>query len=156
MFHKILKPKRGKIRVHPTEHEIQVSFFDWLRVELPEIYKSAFAIPNGGYRTKSGALRLKREGVKPGVPDVCIAMPSEEFNGLWLEFKRPGGTLSESQKIMISRLRICGYKVEVVNSLKIAQECVNNYLNYPVGQNKRQAVGLMDAPILSLAEGNQG
>ena len=34
---------------------------------------------------------LKREGLRPGAPDLLLAWPREPFSGLFLEMKAPAG-----------------------------------------------------------------
>lgn len=75
-----------------TEHAEQCALFCWLttaeareRVRFPRLF---FAIPNGGARDMVTAARLKAEGVKAGVPDICYPSPAGRYHGLWLELKR--------------------------------------------------------------------
>ena len=77
-------------KIIPTEHAEQVALIQWWELKkLPPI----FAIPNGGHRHKATAIKLKLEGVRPGVPDLyCPELK------LWIEMKRSkGGRLSEDQ-----------------------------------------------------------
>lgn len=73
-----------------TEHAHQVAFFQWLVTSGIEDRHMAFAVPNGGERQQVVASKMKAEGVKSGVPDVCWPVPRGRFAGLWLELKRPG------------------------------------------------------------------
>lgn len=54
-----------------------------------------FHCPNGEYRDIATAVRLKRMGVKKGVPDLLFFTPHGE--NLALELKAKGGRLSEDQ-----------------------------------------------------------
>ena len=47
------------------EQRVVVEWCDWMRIPV-------FHIPNGGSRHKAEAARLKAQGVKAGVPDLCI------------------------------------------------------------------------------------
>lgn len=86
------------------EHQHQVALIKWAnnqritpanRGAFEEKLKGArlidflFAIPNGGSRTKSEGASLKREGVKAGVSDLMLAVPSCGFCGLFIELKKP-------------------------------------------------------------------
>ena len=76
-----------------TEHAHQAAFFCWLATQqVDERLKKAFAVPNGGERNKIVAARMKAEGVREGVPDVFIPIPSPcgQWHGLFIEFKKPG------------------------------------------------------------------
>jgi hypothetical protein len=54
------------------------------------------AIPNGGKRDLRVAVKLKREGVRRGTPDIIILLP--EGRVAWLELKIKGGSLSPDQR----------------------------------------------------------
>jgi len=82
----------------PTEHAEQVTFVTEFEKEFPGV--RIFAIPNGGLRNKRVAIKLKAEGLRPGVPDLFVP----EWN-LWIEMKRTkGGRLSADQKDWIEYL----------------------------------------------------
>jgi len=85
----------------PSEHQIQASYFDWVKRMIPKDprFEAIFAIPNGSKRHLSIAVKLKREGVKSGVWDIFVMVPSKKFNahGLWIETKKPKGKLIETQ-----------------------------------------------------------
>jgi hypothetical protein len=67
----------------------------WFRQTYPDTL--IFAIPNGGLRSKSQALKLKVEGVVPGIPDLFIPAWMT-----WVEMKKAkGGVLSKEQQLMI-------------------------------------------------------
>src|SRR5262245_57218105 len=78
-----------------TEHAHQRAFF--AAISTPEFCPPAlrppaparlcFAIPNGGARDVITAGRLKAEGVKAGVPDVCCPVARWRWHSLYLEFK---------------------------------------------------------------------
>ena len=114
-----------------SEHLIQSSFFAEVRYRRKRDarYKMIFAIPSGGKRHIFTARRLKKEGTEPGIPDVCVAVPSGGYHGLWLEFKTPKGVLSAAQKEKINLLRAFGYKVEVVRDAEVAIKIVEHYFN---------------------------
>lgn len=107
----------GRYSVLRSEHLEQVEFVQWFRMKYPEVL--IFAIPNGGYRSKILAGKLKAEGVVAGIPDLFIP----EW-GLWIEMKKAkGGRLSENQKTIISILeKIDGHKVIVAHGFESAKE----------------------------------
>ena len=61
--------------------------------------------------------RLKRKGVKPGVPDVMILTPNSVFNGLAIELKIKPNKPTPKQKEWLKSLLKCGWRCEVVYSL---------------------------------------
>jgi len=98
-----------------------------------------YAIPNGGFRRKSEAGRLKAEGVKANIPDVHLPFPSGGFHSLYLEFKLPKDPITgakatyanKGQKETHERLRSYDNRVEVVRSVDEARSIVIDYLTKP-------------------------
>lgn len=79
-----------------TESQQQQALMTWHRAhvcDIPEMSR-LFAIPNGGFRHISTAARMRAEGVRAGVWDLC--MPTEEDN-LWIEMKVGSNRLTEAQ-----------------------------------------------------------
>jgi hypothetical protein len=117
----------------PTESQEQVTLFVWAGRESERYPALALLvhIPNGGLRDKMTAARLKREGVKPGFPDLMLPVQRGGYAGLFVEMKRQkGGVVSAEQKAWITRLRGEGYKVEVCKGWEMARESLLSYLNY--------------------------
>lgn len=77
------------------ESGIQAAIMGFLDRALPASYR-AFAVPNGGKRNAITGAILKREGVKAGVPDICIVRAGGSI--AFLEVKAPQGSLSNSQR----------------------------------------------------------
>ena len=87
----------------PTEHEDQREVVKWFRRKYGPV--RIFAIPNGGFRSRATAARLKAEGVTRGVPDLFVP-----YYRLWIEMKRiKDGRLSTEQKDWIRYLKDAGY-----------------------------------------------
>ena len=83
-----------------SEHDEQVALFQFLVVHEsrhPEL-KMVFAIPNGGHRHIATARKMKAEGVRPGVLDICVPCPRGGFTGLWVEMKFGKNKLSPQQE----------------------------------------------------------
>ena len=72
---------------------------------------ACFAIPNGGSRNKVEAARMQASGVKAGVPDLCIPVPSGQYHSLYIEMKYGKNKTSPAQDAWIERLRKLGHKV---------------------------------------------
>lgn len=82
-----------------TEHAHQVALMCWCALNFnkyPKL-KLLFAIPNGGERNPVVASRLKAEGVKSGVPDLFLPVARHGFHGLFVEMKKPKGTIGPNQ-----------------------------------------------------------
>ena len=118
----------------PSEHYEQVELFRWLKAKMLENpdYGLAYAIPNGGKRNKKTAVDLQAEGVKSGVPDVCVPVPRYPYHGLYVEMKRiKKSSISTEQKALIARLKEQGYRVEVCKGAESARWAIESYLKLP-------------------------
>lgn len=111
----------------PTEHWEQVQLFAWAAYhrELDLMY----AIPNGGKRDIRVALKLKEEGVKPGVPDICLPLPRGGKHGLYIELKRrKHGRVSPEQLEWLDALMRQGYECAVCCGWEAARDVIERYL----------------------------
>lgn len=122
----------------------QIALFEWSElytINYPyspahghKIRPYMFAIPNGGNRNAREAKRLKRLGVTPGIMDIMIAIPTEYYNGLFIEMKRPAtpfhpkGYASKEQKEKILLFNNMGYKAVIAYGSKNATEWIVDYL----------------------------
>lgn len=82
-----------------TEHAHQVAVFMWVQKTLKDypMLKWLHAIPNGGERAGAVAARLKAEGVKKGVSDLCLPYRAKGYSGLYIEMKKPLGKETKEQ-----------------------------------------------------------
>lgn len=115
----------------PTEDTEQAHIFAWAawaRGKYPEL-DLMHHIPNGGKRSKSEAARFKAQGVKAGVPDICLPCARGGYHGLYIELKRTkGGKLSAAQKEWIDALRGQDYKAVVCYGFDEAKGIITEYL----------------------------
>lgn len=111
----------------PTEDAEQITFLNWFRLNYPGVL--IFAVPNGGFRHKATAQKLKQTGVVKGIPDLFIP----EWL-LWIEMKREkGGTVSKEQKEKINYLNDIGHKAIVCRG---HQEAISACLSHtPTTEN---------------------
>ena len=120
----------GDKKLKRTESEEQIALFDWVAAEskrMPEL-ESMYHIPNGGHRNKIVAARLRREGVRPGVPDICLPVPKNGYHGLYIEMKSAKGRLEKHQKEWIERLGKNGYLAVVCHGFEDAKDLILTYL----------------------------
>jgi len=61
--------------------------------------------------TIQAGLRLKRKGVKSGLPDCMILTPSHSFNGAAIELKSKNGIISDNQKSWADKLELTNWYV---------------------------------------------
>jgi hypothetical protein len=115
-----------------SEHLEQVRYFAWVKKSrgTHEQLHLVFAIPNGGYRHKAVAARMKAEGVEPGIPDIFISVPKNGVCGLYIEMKSkdPKASVSDAQKDKIRLLRQYGYQVYVCKGADHAIAVTKDYL----------------------------
>lgn len=111
-----------------NEHQEQVAVINWFRLQHRQYASYLFAIPNGGVRNIGTAVKLKKEGVLAGVPDLFLMIPMNGYHGLWIEMKIKGGRISDSQKEFMSAATLMGYPVVVCYGFDEAKNAINNYL----------------------------
>ncbi|MCB8769533.1 VRR-NUC domain-containing protein [Acinetobacter soli] len=115
----------------PTEDQEQMTVMSWAhRTKFKDgrLSDYLFHIPNGGSRNIIEATKLKKMGVKPGVPDLQLIVPNGEVHGLWIELKAQKGKLQPSQQIMIQRLEAQGYMCKVCFGADEAISEIKKYL----------------------------
>ncbi|MBV1928237.1 MAG: VRR-NUC domain-containing protein, partial [Gammaproteobacteria bacterium] len=92
-----------------------------------------FAIPNGGDRHPVVAAKLKAEGVKRGVPDVCLPVVRGGYHGLYIELKKPkdstpAGKPTEEQIEWLAALGDQGYFAALCVGWDAARKTIVDYL----------------------------
>ena len=70
-----------------------------------------FSVPNGGYRNKAEAAKLKMTGLLPGVPDLVV-MGKNKIH--FIELKKGKGILLKEQKYFILKSSDFGFDVSVI------------------------------------------
>lgn len=104
--------------------------FTWAAYQLgtfPEL-DLIYHVPNGGRRNKFEAAKLKRQGVKAGVPDVVLPVARAGFHGLYIELKYGKNKPTADQKKWIARLKEQGYKAITCYGWREAANEIENYL----------------------------
>lgn len=118
------------MKLKVTESQIQIMIFDWASLMInkyPKLRKM-YHVPNGGHRHITTAMRLKAEGVKPGVPDIVLPVAKGDYHGLYLELKADKGKLSKEQEKWIEDLKEEGYKAVVAYGFDEAINTIKSYL----------------------------
>lgn len=95
----------GAARRKPIQHEgnEQEALFDW-------------------------AANLRRQGVKSGVPDLCLPVARGGYHGLYIEMKYGKNKTSENQNKWLEALRAQNYAAAVCYGWQEAQQVITNYL----------------------------
>lgn len=118
-------------KICPTEAAEQMLVFQWAEWQMGRFPELALLhhIPNGGSRNYVEAARLKAQGVKPGVPDLCLPVARGQYHGLYIEMKRQrGGRVSDEQKEWIAALTAQGYRTAVCKGAEEAIREITQYL----------------------------
>lgn len=120
-----------------SEHLIQVAVFDVLRLnesQDPRL-KWIYAIPNGGHRHPAVAGKLKAEGVKRGISDICIPFPAylgmddggTVLHGGYIEMKDGKKKPTAEQEEFLLFLEENGYFNAVAHSADEALNFIEDY-----------------------------
>ncbi|WP_342343337.1 VRR-NUC domain-containing protein [Ruminiclostridium herbifermentans] len=116
----------------PTASESveQIYLFRWATLSsgaMPEL-DLMYHIPNGGKRDIATAKRLKAEGVKAGVPDICLPVPRGVYHGLYIELKAGENKTTRKQNEWLEALDNNGYFTAVCYGWEEASKVITNYL----------------------------
>lgn len=118
------------------EHDEQVAVFQWAAYQQsrnPELWL-LHAVPNGGKRHISVAMALKAEGVKPGVPDICLPVARRGYHALFIELKAGNNKATPEQLEWIDRLGTENNFAKVVTGASNAIGLIEWYLG--IGEEK--------------------
>lgn len=121
------------------ETDIQKAVIKWtqqaaVRRRFPDL-KMMYHIPNERLCSGRQGMELKRMGVKKGVPDLCLPVPSNGFHGLFVELKTKTGKPSDEQIWWISELQSRGYMTAICYSYEEAINTLISYLSGKDGKN---------------------
>ena len=112
-----------------SEDQAQRNVFDWARWQkgkYPQL-KAMYHAANEGKRSVRAGAELKRQGMKPGVSDICLPYASGKYNNLYVELKvdtikGSGGkaVIADGSEAAISV--ITAYLEGTIDSLEIASD----------------------------------
>lgn len=109
----------------------QAALFRWMQVRHPLAWKLAYHVPNGGHRVKAVAAKLKAQGVKAGVSDICLPMARGGWFGLYIEFKATpphAAPVSDSQTAFLMAVEQQGYMAIVCRGMDEAMQVIDGYM----------------------------
>lgn len=113
------------------EHGLQSRSVRWFRLQFPNRRHNLFAVPNGGYRTKTTAALLKDEGQLSGVADLILLVRKGTCGALLLEAKVKGNYQSSNQKQWQKMIEADGYEYRIFHTIEEFIEIVTEYLSRP-------------------------
>lgn len=115
----------------PTESQEQQRLFQWARMmegKHPEL-ALLYHIPNEGKRSRATGRRMVAEGLRKGVPDICLPVARGYKHGLYIELKRTkGARVSPNQGEWLLRLTDQGYEAVICYGWETAAAVIENYL----------------------------
>lgn len=104
-----------------SEHQAQalvIEWADWMVGQCPGL-KWLFAVPNGaklpygknkrGGRYAPQAVKLLKEGLRPGVSDLFLPIACHGFHGLFIEMKVGNNKPTETQLLFLRDMNEQGY-----------------------------------------------
>ena len=133
----VLRPRKREPRTPANlanHYQEQASLIEWRDTFVgrhPDL-AMLIAIPNGGYRAKREAKRLREEGVQAGACDLVLLVPAGNYHGLFIELKTAGDRASAAQRRFIASANERGYRAEVCRSWVAAARLICSYLGLPM------------------------
>jgi len=113
--------------LNKTEEQEQEALFQYASYQNEPEWSLLFSIPNGGFRSKRTWARMKRTGLKAGVPDIFLLVSRGNTPGMFIEMKSEKGVVRPNQKAWHDNLRTQGYKVEVCRGCDEAVRTIRDY-----------------------------
>ena len=110
---------------YSEDHE-QKQLIQWCRTD-PRL-QFIFHIPNENTAGIKWGIRNRQLGVKSGVPDLMLPIPSKGYHGLFIEMKTRNGKTSENQDRWLNALNSFGYLAVVCHGWEEARDCLLKYL----------------------------
>jgi len=114
------------------ETKLQQGVMKWASMQTniyPEL-QVLYAIPNGANTTRANRIRLVAEGLKKGMPDLCLPVPRGVYGALFIELKTDKGKVSKVQREMHELLDSSGNMVVVCRNLFQVINTIQGYLNH--------------------------
>lgn len=108
----------------------QMKLIEWCELMKNRIPQLAwiYHVPNGEKRDYVTAAKLKKMGVKAGVPDLVLPVSRRGYHGLYIEMKVDKNKPSEKQRKWISHLMEEGYLVKICYGFSEASSVLLEYL----------------------------
>ena len=119
--------------LHHNQYEAaeQIKLFRWVDLVSKNYYpelRLLYHVPNGGSRNELEAVNLKKQGVRSGVPDLCLPVARGGYHGLYIELKYGKNKPTEKQLEWIEALRDEGYAVSICWGFEAARAELEKYL----------------------------
>lgn len=115
-----------------TEAQEQGALFKWsMQPNIRQLYPELKLLHHIKNETRGGAAQVvidKKQGVKKGVPDLCLPVARGGYHGLYIEMKTEKGRLSPEQKWWLEELSGQRYRAVMCRGWREAAAELINYL----------------------------
>ena len=111
-------------------HEARYPWLKWLHATINGA-KLPYRKTRGGKRYSPEAIRLKAEGLKPGIADLFLPVPMDGYCGLWLELKVGTNKPTDEQREFIADMNAQGYLAMATWGSKYTIACIATYMHIP-------------------------
>lgn len=108
-----------------TEADLQFTVVEWLELQESMGRLTFFSVPNEGRRSFPQAAKMKRMGLRSGVPDLCVL--SNKFCG-FIELKTPKGKMRDSQVEWAERLTRFRINYALCRTFEEVEGTINGWL----------------------------
>lgn len=118
-------------QTQPSEYDHQVALIAWCethKARVPEL-GYLFASNNGIRVTIGVAVKMKKAGMKKGVPDLFLPIPRQGYHGFFIEMKVGKNITSDEQCEWLAVLQECGYRCSIYRSWRDAAAAILSYLD---------------------------
>ena len=119
-----------RMNITESEDQAQRLIFDWARWQqgkYPQL-KAMYHAANEGKRSARAGAELKRQGMKPGVSDICLPYASGKYNNLYVELKVGNNKASDNQLKFIDTINGIGGKAVIAYGSEAAISVITAYL----------------------------
>ena len=119
-----------------SEQQAVITWVDAMQIKYPEL-EWMYHVPNEGKRSRYIGNKLKKEGLKPGVPDLCLPVPKQGYIGLYIEMKRSDNKPTDNQMKWLKALAGFGHYTIVCYSAEEAIKVLEWYVGGGVEHDKK-------------------
>lgn len=113
-------------------HTVQIMLFVWagaMKDKFPEL-EMLFSVPFDDNKLVSSGKKSADEGLKNGVPDICLPISNGKFSSLWIKLKSSKyAKLTDKQQWWIDNLNTKGCLAVTCFGYEAARDIILNYLN---------------------------
>lgn len=115
----------------PREDQEQAALIRWAQMQsgkYPDL-ELLYHVPNEGKRSVIGGVKMQHQGLKKGVPDLCLPVPVGAYHGMYIELKRQSGSVPSPEQVWwLDALSRNGYCVCWARGWEEARQAIMDYL----------------------------